>query len=278
LEKDVMTTSTATTLANVVASPQSGRPKAVVFDHHEYAASVILRGRPVPWDNATAYAAFFAQAQGLLRPDVALLDLNRLYGHLTPGSAGLETEMAARSRTGFALRTLLADADLNRAVLDFVTVFAKTARQPVVLRFPSPMAWLIGTHHFSGAGDASGLDADNAENASMYVSDWLRAFAALPIAGLLLDNRTPAGASRGVHVPLEAYTPVANLAGNYRWTLGQLDDEQMRLQGDVAAGAYIPAEFWLEPDVALPAGDFYLAEIPSAASPEGVLARLETLG
>ncbi|HSO92821.1 MAG TPA: hypothetical protein VLR70_16935, partial [Arthrobacter sp.] len=155
-----MTASTATTLANVVASPPSGRPKALVLDHHEYAASVILRGRPVPWDNATAYAAFFAQAQGLLRPDVALLDLNRLYGHLTTGNSGLETAMAARPRTGFALKTLLADDDLNRAVLDFVTVFTKTARQPVVLRIPSPMMWLRGTHHFSGADDTSDLDAD----------------------------------------------------------------------------------------------------------------------
>ncbi|MDI3241114.1 hypothetical protein QK292_04875 [Arthrobacter sp. AL08] len=273
-----MTTSTATTLANVVACPPSGRPKAVVFDHHEYAASVILRGRPVPWDNATAYAAFFAQAQGLLRPDVALLDLNRLYGHLTTGNTGLESGMAARSRTGFALRTLLGDDDLNRAVLDFVTVFTKTARQPVVLRIPSPMAWLTGTHHFSGADGTTDLDADNAENASMYVSDWLRAFAALPVAGLLLDNRTAAGASRGVHVPLEAYTPIANLASNYRWTLGQLDDDQARLHGDTAVGAYIPAGFWLETGVELPAGDFYLGDIPSAASPEGVLARLETLG
>lgn len=273
-----MTTATATTLAHVVASPPSGRPKAVVFDHHEYAASVILRGVPVPWGNATAYAAFFAQAQGLLRPDVALLDLNRLYGHLTAGNAGLETEMAARSRTGFALRTLLGNGDLNREVLDFVTVFAKTARQPVVLRIPSPMEWLIGTHHFSGTEDITDLDADNAENASMYVSDWLRAFAGLPIAGLLLDNRTPAGASRSVHVPLEAYTPIANLAANYRWTLGQLDDDLARLQGGAAVGAYIPARFWLEPDVELPAGDFYLAELPSAASPEGVLARLESLG
>ena len=273
-----MTTSTATTLANVVASPPSGRPKAVVFDHHEYAASVILRGGPVPWDNPTAYAAFFAQAQGLLRPDVALLDLNRLYGHLTTGNTGLASDMAARSRTGYALRTLLGNADLNGAVLDFVTVFARTARQPVVLRIPSPMEWLLGTHHFSGAADASDLDADNAENASMYVSDWLRAFAGLPVAGLVLDNRTPAGAARGVHVPLEAYTPIANLAGNYRWTLGQLDDDLVRLQGDPAVGAYIPARFWLEPDVALPAGDFYVGELPSAASPEGVLARLETLG
>jgi hypothetical protein len=273
-----MTTSTAATLANVVAFPPSGRPKAVLFDHHEYATSVILRARAVPWDNATAYAAFFAQAQGLLRPDAALLDLNRLYDHLTAGNTGLETGMAARSRTGYALRTLLGDVDVNRAVLEFVTVFARTSRQPVVLRIPSPMEWLMGTHHFSGADDTSELDADNAENASMYVSDWLRAFAALPVAGLLLDNRTPPGVSRSVQVPLEAYTPIANLAANYRWTLGQLDDEQVQLHGETAVGAYIPARFWLEPEVELPAGDFYLSEIPSAASPEGVLARLDTLG
>ena len=50
------------------------------------------------------------------------------------------------------------------------------------------------------------------------------------------------------------------------------------MHGDAAVGAYIPARFWLESGVKLPAGDFYVAEIPSAASPEGVLARLETLG
>jgi hypothetical protein len=272
-----MTTSIAATLASVVASPPSGRAKAVVFDHHEYAASVILRGHAVPWDNATAYAAFFAQAQGLLRPDIALLDLRRLYDHLTAGNTGLETAMAARSRTGYALRTLLADNDTNKAVLEFATVFAQTARQPVVLRIPSPMEWLIATHRFSGADNLSDLVADDAENASMYVSDWLRAFASLPVAGLLLDNRAPDQGRSRVPVALESYTPIANVTSNYRWTLGQLDDAQVHLQADTAVGGYIPASFWLDPEVELPSADFYLAEIPSAARPEDVLLRLEAL-
>jgi hypothetical protein len=272
-----MTTSTAATLANVVASPPSGRPKAVVFDHHEYAASVILRGHAVPWDNATAYAAFFAQAQGLLKPDVALLDLKRLYDHLTAGHTRLEMAMGGKSRTGYALRTLLADNDTNKAVLEFATVFAQTARQPVVLRIPSPMEWLIATNHFRGAGNLSELVADDAENASMYVSDWLRSFAALPVAGLLLDNRAPDGGLGGVPVALEAYTPIANVTSNYRWTLGQLDDEKVHLQADTAVGGYVPGSFWLDPDVELPSADFYVAEIPSAARPEDVLLRLDAL-
>jgi hypothetical protein len=271
------TITTPATLATVIASPPSGRPKAVLFDHHEYATSVILRGGDVPWDNATAYSAFFAQAQGLLRPDVALLDLKRLYDHLTAGNTRLETAMGGKSRTGYALRTLLADDDTNKAVLEFATVFAQTARQPVVLRIPSPMEWLIATHRFGGAVNLSDLDADDAENASMYVGDWLRAFAALPVAGLMLDDRTTDEGFRHVPVGLEVYKPIANVTSNYRWTLGQLDDAHVHLQADTAVGGYIPARFWLDSDVELPSADFYLAEIPSAARPEDVLLRLDAL-
>jgi hypothetical protein len=76
---------------------------------------------------------------------------------------------------------------------------------------------------------------------------------------------------------LEAYTPIANVTSNYRWTLGQLDDAQVHLQTDTAVGGYIPASFWLDSEVELPSADFYLAEIPSAARPEDVLLRLEAL-
>lgn len=272
-----MTLTTPATLATVVTAPPSGRAKAVLFDHTEYAASVILRGGDIPWGDPTAYSAFFAQAQGLLQPDFALLDLTRLYDHLTAANTRLETAMASRSRTGYALRTLLADGDLNKAVLEFATVFAQTARQPVVLRIPSPMAWLICTHRFGGADNLSDLSADDAENASMYVSDWLRAFAALPVSGILLDDRTVEGGHGHASVPLEAYTPIANVTSNYRWTLGQMDGARVHLQGHTTEGGYVPAAFWLEPDVELPAADFYVADIPRAALPEDVLLRLDAL-
>ncbi|MGO4382683.1 hypothetical protein [Specibacter sp. RAF43] len=272
-----MTTSTSTTLANIVSAPPSGRAKAVVFDHHHYASSVILRGHEVPWDNPIEYASFFAQAQGLLKPDTALLDLARLCEYLTAGNTGLGAAMAAKSRTGFALRTLLADSDVNKAVLDFATVFAQTARQPVVLRIPSPMDWLISTHRFGGVAAVEDLGPDDAENASMYVSDWLRAFALLPIAAVLLDNRTTGGDHRHVSVGLDAYTPIANVSSNYRWTLGQLDDDHLHLQAETAVGGYIPDRFWLDAQGELPAADFYFAEVPSAARPEDVLMRLVAL-
>jgi len=59
------------TLEEAITTPKSGRTRAVVLDFHEYAQSVILQGRDVPWHQPTAYSNFFGQAQGLLKPDVA---------------------------------------------------------------------------------------------------------------------------------------------------------------------------------------------------------------
>ena len=51
------------TLEEVITTPNSGRTRAVVLDFHDYAQSVILQGRDVPWHQPTAYSNFFGQAQ-----------------------------------------------------------------------------------------------------------------------------------------------------------------------------------------------------------------------
>lgn len=271
-------------LASVIAAPPSGRRRAVLVDSHDYAQAVLLQGKPVPWSEPMAYCNFFGQAQGLLSSDLALLNLDRFYAYRLRSSEALREAMATRNRTGFALRTLLGDVDLLRDAVEFATTFSKTQRAPVVLQVPSPMQWLVRTHRFSGAADAAGLDAENAENASMYVADWLRAFAGLPLASVLLDDRFLTGDDRAaVSVPLGTYSPVRNLTDHYGWTLGLRRADGVQLAGagdglDAPAGVVIPAGFWPgssseEP----PAGAFLLAEIPAAAVPEHVLARLATL-
>ena len=277
-------------LAAVIAAPPSGRRRAVLVDCHDYAQAVLLQGKPVPWSEPMAYCNFFGQAQGLLSSDLALLNLDRFYAYRLRSSEALREAMAAKNRTGFALRTLLGDADLLRDAVEFATTFSKTQRAPVVLQVPSPMRWLVRTHRFSGAADATGLDADDAENASMYVADWLRAFAGLPLASVLLDDRPLAGDDNNtVSVPLGTYSPVHNVTDHYGWTLGlrRADGVQLAVAGagvgvgielDGPAGVVIPAGFWpgssiVEP----PAGEFLLAEIPETAVPEHVLARLATL-
>ncbi|MFC5929465.1 hypothetical protein D6T64_19470 [Cryobacterium melibiosiphilum] len=270
-------------LAAVIAAPPTGRPRAVLVDSHDYAQAVLLQGKPVPWGEPMAYCNFFGQAQGLLASDLALLSLDRFYAYRLQSDAALRETMAAKSRTGFALRTLLGDAELLADAVDFATTFSKTQRAPVVLQIPSPMQWLARTHGFSGATHAAGLDADNAENASMYVADWLRAFAVLPLASVLLDDRPLPGDDATVAVPLETYSPVRNVTDHYGWTLGLRGSDGVRLSvpsgGEERAGVVIPPAFWPGSSVEQPpAGEFLLAEIPSTAVPEHVLARLATLG
>ncbi|KFF61091.1 hypothetical protein JF66_00035 [Cryobacterium sp. MLB-32] len=264
-------------LTSVIDQPPSGRTRAVLLDSHDYAQTVLLQGKPVPWLEPMAYSNFFGQAQVLLKSDVALLSLDRLYGHQLEANLGLQSAMSAKSRTGYALRTLLADTALLAYVTEFATTFSKTQRAPIVLQIPSPLQWLARTHHFSGTTDVSGLDADNAENASMYVADWLRNFAGLPLAGVLLDDRTPPGADNTAEVALDTYSPVANVTEHYQWTLALRTASGVNVHGASASGGIIDPAFWLQNDESLPDGDFLLGEIPSGAVPEDVLTRILAL-
>ncbi|GEP27997.1 hypothetical protein CLE01_25950 [Cryobacterium levicorallinum] len=261
-------------LNELLAEPTSGRRRAVVLDSHDYAQSVFLQGKPVPWQEPMAFANFFGQVQGVLKSDLALLSLDRFYAQRVAADPALQAAMGAKTRTGYALRTLLGNAETTAYVIELATLFSQTQRVPVVLQIPSPMQWLALTHPFSGSNDVSGLDPDNAENASMYVADWLRGFAALPLIAVLLDDRGPAVGG----VPLSTYSPVANVTDHYRWALGQRHDDHVELHGSQLSGAVISAEFWSsDSGTLLPDGDFLVGEVPRQAVPEQVLSRITAL-
>lgn len=258
-------------LANVIAEPQSGRKHAVILDHLDYSQAVILQNRPIPWEDPMAYANFMGQAQGLLKPDAALLHLDRFYAHRIATSQSLQTDMSARSRTGFALRTMLADVQTLEILMNIAKTFSQTQREAMVLHIPSPMAWLAATHAFSGKDDADDLDADDAENASMYVADWLRNFSALPIAGILLDDRTPEGAAQLPAVELDVYTPIINVTENYRWTLGIRSKDSVLFREQEAQGQVLGDSFWSTIDAPTPTSGFYFSQLPVTAVPEDVI-------
>lgn len=265
-----------TTFLDVIARPPSGRARAVVIDGLDYAQSVFLQGRPVPWEDPMAFSNFFGQAQGVFASDLALLNLDRFYEHHLESNGELRTAMSAKSRTGYALRTLLGDAETTARVIEFATVFVKTQRVPVVLQIPSPMQWLARTQHFSAT--PGELDADDAENSSMYVADWLRGFAALPLAGVLLDDRAVEGEPEAAVVPLETYSPIVGVTEHYGWTLGARRSASVEFTGSPAVGVVTLPAFWLDDGQTAPDGDFLVGEIPATAVPEVVVSRIAALG
>ncbi|MGW0042992.1 hypothetical protein [Rhodococcus sp. NPDC003348] len=250
-------------------APASGRRTPLIVDHLDYSRQVLLRGNPIPWDDPTALSNLLNQAHGLLRPDVTLLDLGAYY-RILARELRLHEAMTARSRPGYALRVLLGDADAGRAAVTLVATVAGTTRLPLVLQIPSPRAWLEQTH----PGTTDDLDADRVENAAIYVADWLRGFADVPVAALLLDERMAGGVP---DVPADAYAPIANVAMHYRWELGLRDDPSVTFGEH--GGDVLGAGFWLADNAAVPAasGTFRLARLPAEAVPETVLARLSDL-
>ncbi|MDI9902684.1 hypothetical protein QM716_22775 [Rhodococcus sp. IEGM 1409] len=263
-------------LLSAIVTPPSGRSRAVLIDHHDYAHSVILQNREVPWDDPTSYANFFNQAQGLLRPDLALFDVARFYDHQLEVNPGLAEAMRAKTRTGYALRTMLGDKVITEKAIGVVSTLVSMSRDPLVLQLPSPVQWLSRTHHYGG-GDVEALEADDGENASMYVADWLRRFAALPLAGVFLDDRTPAGSPDVVTVELDSYSPVVNIAAHYRLPLGLRRADGVHLHGDTRRGSSVEEGYWDRGTTVPAEGDFLIARIPAHAVPEMVLSRLDSL-
>jgi len=262
--------------ATIVSIPPSGRGSAVLIDHQQYAQAVILQGQPIPWTDPIAYSQFLGQAQSLLRPDTTLLDLGAFYQHTVANDESLRSSLSTRSRTGYALKTLLAEEKTALAALELADVVSQTTRAPLIVQIPSPMLWLAQTHELSGAGAAADLDADHAENAAVYVADWLRRLSGLALSMLLLDERWTGEAQLPV-VDDAVYKAVCNVTDHYRWALGRRTSDGVTVVGSTVTGTPVPAEYWLSEDAAAPSGDFLLADIPATAVPETVLAQLTKL-
>jgi hypothetical protein len=267
----------STTFDTVLTSPPSGRATALIIDHTAYGTAVLLRGAPVPWSEPAACASYFGQAQGLLRPDTTLVDVGAAYSQHLANRPDLVEAMGARSRTGYALKTLLADDGLADAVVKLVAVLSETSRQPLVLHVPSPLRWLAQAGLDAG-GTLGKIEADHGEQASMYLSDWLRRFSSLPVALVLLDGRRDNDPALAGLPPddLAAYTPIVNATEHYRWGLGLGTEDQVVVHGSAAVGAVVPPDFWTGSADA-PIGDFRFTIVPADVRPEHVLDRLQDL-
>ena len=277
-------------------APPSGRSQATWFDSLAYCRAKLLSGGDVPWDSPGEVTAFFGRAQGMFRSDALLVDLGDLLAWRAADDDSLRAAMAARSRPGFALRTLLADEQARTVAADAVTAVAASAGVlPVVLSVPSPARWLAVAAALRRAPETA-PDPDRAETAAMYTADFLRIFAGRGVDGLLLDE---GAVSAGELIHPEAYRPVLNVADHYGWPvliraggapawpfgavtgiaawLGSApENPDARGQGAGRWGIVASAEFWHGADPPAPA-DLVLAAVPADADPDTVMQRVRSL-
>lgn len=283
-------------LADLLPGSQGGGRIRVWLKSSAYTTRLLLGEAGDPWASAAQYLAWFSQAHGLLRPDVAVVEVGELYDSWLARHPDLRAELGAKRRLSYPLRKLL-ESEAPRAVLAEVleAVAAHLRGQvPLVLAMPSPRAWLYRANVLAGRADVE-LEADGVEDAAMYVADVLRAVSHLPVSGLLLEE-DPACAGQGA-IDVELYRPLLNVAHHYRWAVAiRLDREPLQawpaaaevqaiigspalLEGaEGVVGVDVGGELWSGQSVAaLGEAQFYFAEVPRAHGPERVLESLERL-
>ena len=271
-------------------APPSGRERAIWFDAADYGRAKLLSGGAVPWNSPAELTAFVAKLQGMFRSDAILADVADVFAQRAARDANLRAAMAARTRAGYALRTLLADEQARGVAAEAVRALTATAGGvPLILTVPAPGRWLGAAAEQAGS-DPGPIDADRTETAAMYVADMLRTFGGLGVNGLLLDEgSTPE--SDLIHP--EAFRSVLNVADHYEWpVLIRADAAAAWPHGSVPGvavwlgpaaegtvgrwGVVAGAGFWDGDNPATDA-DLVFAPVPAQADPEAVMKRVRAL-
>lgn len=259
---------------SLMAASPTGRSRPLLIDDADYSTAVVCQGASIPWTDTALAAGHFDQVRALLDPDALWIDVRRLLTAHTGARPDLVAAMGARARTGYPLRTLLSDAGVLAASCEMLETVAKTTRRQLLLHLPSPAAWLAAAHEVAGT-PLDVVDADRADNASIYIAEWLGRLGSLPIALILLDARDASFAET-----LTPYTAVANVASHFDWTLAMWNDDGIHTAAGEPSIGVLGPEFWTcgaELAHGIPETDLLVTSIPASASPEHVLDQLAKL-
>lgn len=248
-----------------------------------------------PWESASKFLTYFSQAQGLLKPDVAVIEVGELFDAWLSRNQAIKAELTGKRKLSYPLRKLLEQSQPRELLAEIIeAVLAQLRGQlPLVLSMPSPGYWLFRANRAAGRDDVA-PDGDSIEDSAIYLADLARSVSSAAVGGLLLEESFPdidLGSS-----DLELYRPLINVAKHYRWPLalrmgaGKVVDNPALQEIDVLIGAgSIPhagsaqgidvtnVVFSGEQVPELSPTQFYFLDIPKESKPEHVLEILTKL-
>ncbi|WP_026296029.1 hypothetical protein [Aromatoleum toluclasticum] len=268
-------------------------------------AELLASGKRVLWVEATAYAerlladgtvawldaaevvAWHRKAQGLLKSDVVALPVEPIAEAWLAHDEDLVEAMGTKKRAVAPLKTLLATDALRDHIGEILRGLRASYRNaPLALVLPSPRRW-VAEAYLAAHGETVDVGDELADDAAMYVADFVRSFGDTELDVLLLEE-SDAPTTTGA---LEAYRSVLNLAAHYRWECGLRSPGPLDVSADGLAfciapksadalptGLAVSLAFWSgEAAPEVPPGGFRFVEIPADAVPETTLERLATL-
>lgn len=254
-----------------------------------YTRRLLLGESGDPWESASKYLAYFSQAHGLLKPDVAVIEVGELFASWLQRNPGVRAELAGKRKLSYPLRKLLEQSQPRALLAEIVeAVLAHLRGQtPLILAMPSPRYWLHQAN-LAAAREGIELDDDSIEDAAMYVADLARSVSSFGVGGILFEE--PQSELLAGPANLALYRPVINVAKHYRWPLAlrtgngnvienaELADVDVFISADnfanpgSAHGLDVSEKLWAgQPVPELTSKQFYFIDIPRDALPEHVL-------
>jgi len=260
-----------------------------------YTRRLLLGELGDPWESAGKYLAYFSQTQGLLKPDVAVLEVGDLFDSWLQRNPGVRLELAGKRKLSYPLKKLLEQSQPRELLAEIIyaTLAHLCGQTSLILAMPSPRYWLQQANHAAGR-EAAALDEGSIEDAAMYMADLIRSISNLAVGGILFEE--PQAESHMGPANFELYRPIINVAKHYRWPIAvRLGNDNVvqnaaltdidvliglpSLQSPMSAtGVDVSQVFWADqPLPEITAKQFYFIEIPRDATPEHVLDSLSKL-
>lgn len=257
------------------------------IDGVSYAERLLADGH-APWLDLAGLVSWYRQTVNLLRSDVIHIALEPILLAWIDRDSALVADMRERKRSIYPLKALLAAEGLRDHVRDVLASLRETfGTAPLVLSVPL-VGNLIDITYRAAHGGQADFGYDEIDSASVYVADFLRAFADTGLDAVLIG---------GPHDPVVAddidlHAAIFNAAAHYRWDVGVcLGDAPLSRRGltpqfiiapqpeeRMRSGLCVSAAFWDgEAAPPCPSGGLLFIEIPLESLPENVLERLRTL-
>ena len=265
----------------------------VWLDAWEYCRRLILNSERLAWNDNAALDDFIRKSDALLHSGINCLPLTDFLAWVVDAMPNLRTDMAEKSRTGYALKTLLSNEAVRQALIQAANIAENAVpNKPLVLAVPSPRYLTTWAYEYAHGKAPDVMGIDQADSGGVYLSDFVSCLGHTHLSAIVVNES--GWHPDGWREESSIYTPLRNVTGHQQWSLGvkipfKPEDEATLANFDFAicplslssaslkAGIWLGEEFW-QSDSSAVTEDFSFSVIPVDAIPEKVLEKRKRLG
>ena len=196
-----------------------------------YCSNLFVDDQPLSWGNGSDFDGFIRKSDALLNPGVNCLPLADFLEWVLEAMPNLKTKMAEKSRTGYALKTLLRNDELRKVLLQALRIAGDALpNKPLVLAVPAPRTLMIWAYRRAHGKTPETMGIDQSDSAAVYLSDFVSCLGQTDLSAIVVDEKN--WDQEGWREESTIYPPLRNVTGYQQWSLGRKASFQTRRRLD----------------------------------------------